>query len=175
MNQQLAAVVMLSVVSALAACAHGSRFVYSTQLDPGRPIVAVVEGVDRVDPLVSQAVAAAIGGREGVFTPAYVTSRRFAQAHEGDAKALDRLTKAGLRQPVVLAVRSTRREPTLVAGEEIRRVDVSLSVRVFRPLEGFRSEAFSLSATGAGFSWDAAERQAVERAAALVADRLDDR
>jgi hypothetical protein len=73
---------------------------------------------------------------------------------------------------LVLADGHAGSDRSVVAGETVFKATSQLRVVVVRPASGYLVDSFAVDGTGAGFSAEAAERQALEQAVASAASRL---
>jgi hypothetical protein len=129
-----------------------SVYVNATALRGGETLVHIVDAHDRLDHLVTADVARALGATGGAFTPAFGANGAFGRSFDGDdaeLRAVDSVAKV----PLILLGRiriSYSSNEALAPG--LRKADVVLDWRTYRPSQSFLTRVDQLRASGAGFS-----------------------
>lgn len=154
----------VSPAAPASARANPADFLNRGELRPGVTAVAIVDDRRGLDPVLTQQIAAELGGTTGLFKPAFVAEGMFSRVHGGDADLLRDLGVPSSVSRLVFGLRSMSFRPVEVAGQQLVRAEAALTVRVVRPAGGFTSDLFTASATGAGFDQEAAARLATDNA-----------
>jgi len=128
----------------------------------GRPLVLVVNTEGSLQSHLTSVLAKAFAGNGGAFLPEFVRTG-FAAAHAGDTRTLQMVPGIERVPLILLAVSATKSDANIFEG--MRRANLTLDVRVFRPSSGFASDSVYLDEVGAGFSDSEATSNAAERAA----------
>jgi hypothetical protein len=145
-----------------------ARYVVAQALRSGDPLILITDRSTELHPEMTATVARYIGGNAGAFTRAFIMGGAFLRAYDGDPSDLESVDQIQ-RVPLIILGRT---EATHSANDGItpglRKADVSLTVRLYRPARGFETQLLHLTGVGAGFT----DQDAFSNAAGSVAQKL---
>ncbi|MEQ1575875.1 MAG: serine/threonine-protein kinase, partial [Vicinamibacterales bacterium] len=127
-----------------------------------QPLVLVVNQNHGAQRQITSVVARALVGNGGAFLPEFMKND-FAATYSGDSRALRAVEAIEGVPLILLAVSRSSSDPNIFEG--LRRANLAMDVRVFRPVAGFATDMLHVDAVGAGFSDADALSNAAERAA----------
>lgn len=149
-----------------------ANFVNRGNFNPNAPAVLIWGGSGDQGNDLSQRVASALKGTDGLFQDAFVKSGLFARASAGDAGVLRDLGLSGAASLIVLGRRMVKVGPQRVEGQDMFRAEGTVEVWVFDPANGYRSEGFRADTVKPGFSESEALKLADEALAEQISARL---
>jgi hypothetical protein len=112
---------------------------------------------------VTELVASGLNGTGSAFLRTFVRDGAFQDAYEGHPGLLRKL-ELGSVPLIVLGRRTSSVASEPLVDKDYLKATTTLSVRVFKPAEGFTSRSVVVDGIGPGFSSDVAQR-AADRAA----------
>jgi hypothetical protein len=149
-------------------------YVNRAAFNANKPAVLVVSNA--IDAELTNDIASAVDGTDGLFKPAFVRDGLFARAQQNDVSVLGDLGLERSASIVILCTVSATSTHQLVSGEDLIKTVVVMRARVFRPNEAFASQGFTETATGVGFSeansLQAARSEIVKKIAARLRTML---
>lgn len=127
--------------------------------------VLMVDPKRGVDAVLTQQMAAALGGSDDLFKPAFVRDGLFSRVRLGDT---DILRDLGVSSEIAEIVLGERRVDSVVPfefqGERLMRATVTFSLRRIHPRTGFSVDVAAATEIGAGYDEDGAIETATENA-----------
>src|SRR6185503_1225831 len=124
------------------------------------------------DALLTQQMAAALGGNDDLFKPAFVGDGLFSRVHRGDIDLLRELGIGTDVAEIALGTRAATFSGIDVSGTPMTRASVTLSVRITRPSAGFVSNMQAAPGVGAGFDEASALALATENALKVLLKQM---
>jgi hypothetical protein len=150
---------------------HQGGYVSSAAISGGDMLVLIVDEQSRIEPLLTTAVADALGANGGALTSDFVNAGVFARTYDGEPSALKRVDGIE-RIPLLVLGRIAAAYTSNDALETgLRKAEVDVTLRVYRPARAFATNLMHLAATGAGFS----DRDAYTAAAREIARQLSEK
>src|SRR6185503_5909179 len=149
-----------------------TKYLNIGSIRPGLVAVLMVDERRGADALLTQRMAAALGGNDDLFKPAFVGDGLFSRVHRGDIDLLRELGIGTDVAEIALGTRAATFSGIDVSGTPMTRASVTLSVRITRPSAGFVSNMQAAPGVGAGFDEASALALATENALKVLLKQM---
>ncbi len=147
------------------------RYVNVGAGNPAVPSFVAMDEDGRSLPALAQQLASAIGGAASLFKPAFVQDGLFSRLFQGDSSQLEALELDKVASAVVLATVSYTGSTSVVAGQDVQKVQATITLRLYKMTSGHPSRSAVGSGTGVAFTRQEADSKALTAAVAkAVAD-----